>query len=214
MSRRPISFLLILLSGILSCNKSEVVFPPMPIPASEISGSLVGWQLGDTMAISANATVVGPGTPCILASGAIRSNGRFFLTLPQPPPTTLLTIASPHDTLSDTTARVLMLTGLVISGPDQSTQYWAMNQYRMSPDETSAGDFQTSYFYADRPVRWRRTEIISGLGSVFDLQLEKGWNRVVTRVTVSRPDLRISTSRVENMATPTWYNVGRLGLKD
>jgi hypothetical protein len=211
MSRISISFpIIVVLLGVLSCDKSEVVSPTTSVPASEMSGNIVGWQFGDSMAISANAYIVGPGTPYVLASGSVRSNGTFSLSLPQPPPTTLLAVVGQHDTLSDTTARVLMLNGLVLTNPDQSIQYWVMNQYKASPQTPSTNDFYTFYFYADRPVRWRRTEIISGLGVVFDLQLEKGWNRVIIRETVPQPNLRISTSRVENVMTPTWYIVGRL----
>ena len=173
MSRISISFPIIaVLLGVLSCEKSEVVSPTTSVPASEVSGNIVGWQFGDSMAISANAYIAGPGTPYVLASGSVRSNGTFYLSLPEPPPTTLLAVVGQHDTLSDTTARVLILNGLILTNPDQSIQYWIMNQYKASPQTPSTNDFYTFYFYADRPVQWRRSEIISGLGVILDLQLE------------------------------------------
>jgi hypothetical protein len=211
MSRIPIHFpVVVALVVILSCEKSEVVSPIMSVPASEITGTVVGWQMGDSMAISATAPVVGPGTLFILARGSVHSDGTFSLSLQQPPPTTLLPVAGVHDTISDTTARVLMLNGLELSNPDQSIHYWIMNQYRTSPQASSPSDFTVLYFYSNRQVFWRRTEIVSGLGVVFDLYLQEGWNRVIARETVHQPNLSISTFRVEDTVAPTWYIVGRL----
>lgn len=205
MPRMSISLpLIVALLGILSCDKSEVVSPPMSIPASEISGSIVGWQLGDSMTISATATIVGPGTSHILASGAVRSDGRFFLSLPEPPPATLVAGISQHDTLSDPAARVLMVSGLVLANRDQSMRHWVMNQHKVSVQAPSPGDFSTHYFYADRPVHWRLTEIVGDVGVAFDLHLERGWNRVIVRTVVTET-LTLSTFRVENLVSSTWY---------
>lgn len=138
MSRRLIvPATLLSLLGILSCEKSEVVSPvPSVFPASEIAGTIVGWNLGDSMSVSAAAA---PGYG--LATGAVRHDGSFYLSMPTPSPAVLLSLPAEYDSVSDPTARILVVFAIVISNPDQSVQYVAYNEHRASPESFTQNDY-------------------------------------------------------------------------
>ena len=208
MSRRLIvPATLLSLLGILSCEKSEVVSPvPGVSPASEIAGTIVGWNLGDSMAISASAS---PGY--VIAAGAVRHDGTFALSLAQPTAAALWTVTGPYDTLSDTTARVATFIGLTISEPEQSVQYVAQNQLRVSPETFASGDAIVEYVYTTRQLRWKRVPV-PGLSSEesFELRLQAGWNRIIWRETGTPSHPVATASRADGVVVPTWYIIGRL----
>ena len=160
------------------------------------------------MAISAMATIIGPGTPIVLAKGAVRSDGTFTLLLPEPPPATLQTVNSTYDTLSDTGARSLLLNGLLVTNADESVRYWVINQQKGVQENITAALCEVDYFYADRPVTWRRT-LTSGSTDttvvIFDLRLLQGWNRVLVRTENRRAHYTIATFRVEESNVFTWF---------
>jgi hypothetical protein len=201
----------LVISGLLmfsACEQSEVISPTNSAPPAEIYGSIMNWEFGDTMAIDATA-----GVSYVFARGSVRHDGTFYLSLPQPPRTILSRPMSPYDTLSDTGATTLFLNGLLLSNPDQTKQYWIINERRASPQTYSPGDFSIVYIYSDRQVWWRRTEIIGSsdtVGAIFDLHLNNGWNRVTVRHEVDRPHASILIFRVENVQVQSWRIVGEL----
>jgi hypothetical protein len=192
----------------VSCEAPQVVEPPAIPPPPEIHGRIFDWRFGDSMSVTASVTLNGSSIPYSLASAAVRSDGTFQLSLPHPPPNTFWHPQSPFDTLSDSTARVVVVYYLLLSNPDQSVQFVIKNISRPLPTIPSQGDLYLQRVYATKPVTWRTSYVVvtqeDTVAGDSHLNLGTGWNYVTVRHE-ARPRYQLSIGRVENIALDTWY---------
>lgn len=123
------------------------------------------------------------------ASGTIAENGDFTLELQEPPRNALLQVADAWPAglniiSSNPQARLAFIyLYAVYEGRERPAGWIFMDSDEDPDDDLQVGDTYAAYVYANEPTRIRiNATATGGHRYVSDLNLARGWNRVVTEV--------------------------------
>lgn len=169
-------------------REQPVGMPTRADGVTEVTGKVAGYDLG---AGTLRASFDVRSQPVEYASGTIDADGNFTIELLTPPRQALLEVADawPVDlpmTVSNPTARLAFLYFYGVHQDRERPSGWIFMDTVSDPDrETQVGDRYGAYVYAHQPTRIRINASTTGGGQryVADLNLARGWNRVVTEVT-------------------------------
>lgn len=185
---------------------------PMPVRAdgvTVVTGTVPGYDLG---AGTLRASFDIRSQPVEYAGGTIASDGSFSLELLTPPRQALLEVrdAWPVDlplTVSNPTARVAFLYYYGVHQDRERPSGWIYMDSVSDPDqEPQVGDRNAAYVYAHQPTRVRINASTPGGGQryIADLNLARGWNRVVSEVTTVSTGVITVREYIDYGSTVPW----------
>ena len=169
-------------------REQPVSMPVRDDGVTQVSGVVPGYDLG---AGNLRASFDVRSQPVEYASGHIDEGGNFILELLNPPRQALLEVrdAWPVEidlTVSNPTARLAFLYFYSVHQDRERPSGWIFMDTVTDPEqEPRVGDRNAAYVYAHQPTRVRINASTTGGGQryVSDLNLARGWNRVVSEVT-------------------------------
>ena len=187
----------------------------MPVAAdgtTVVSGMVDGY---DGPAGTLDRTLRVRGNDARFASGTIDAGGNFTLQLLVPPAGALLPVRDAWgyeaDIISSNPqARLAFLYVFAVhEGRERPSGWIGMATLTDPDDEQEVGDMEAAYVYASQPTRVRINELVEDGGHryVSDLNLARGWNRVLTTVTSITADVVTLRETVDYTTDVPWAYV-------
>lgn len=144
------------------------------------------------------------------ASGTISESGAFTLELQVPPRNALLQVSDAWpaglDIISSNPQARLAFIYLyaVYEGRERPAGWIFMDSVEDPDEDPQAGDIYAAYVYANEATRIRINATASGYRYVSDLNLARGWNRVVTEVVSVAPGIITQRETVDYSRGVPW----------
>lgn len=183
---------------------------PMPVNAAGttvVTGVVPGYE-GSAGTIGSSFDV--RNVEVNYASGTISDSGAFTLELQVPPRNALLAVADAWPAgldiiSSNPQARLAFIYYYAVYEGRERPEGWIfMDSVEDPEDDPQAGDIYAAYVYANEPTRIRINATASGFRYVSDLNLARGWNRVVTEVVSVAPGIITQRETVDYSSAVPW----------
>ncbi len=211
----------VLVLSLSACTVPAALVPereaatPMPVRAdgiTEVNGTVAGYEgpagtIEVTFQVGSNETTY--------VTGDIRADGSFSLELQVPPREALYPVRdawtySPEVISSNPQARLAFIYAYGVHEGRERPSGWITMDTQVDPEEDyEVGDMYAAYVYANEPTRIRINDQAASGGHryVADLNLARGWNRVVTEVVNITADVVTYRETVDYTTAVPWQYV-------
>jgi hypothetical protein len=207
--------IVILACSFFSCkdNDSVVNNSGGSVSVTNLTGKVSNWIMGDSVTVIAGIflDLYGRGDSLfIFGSNRVSTDGSFSVNLSTPPQEILRGFGNGNYTFSDSSATFCTMLGLTLRYPngtfDPKKIHNACEPYSVfKSDSSNIGDYYAYFMYSDRNVIMLGTD--SG-GTIVhnNLQLKKGWNRILWKIASRQVNVIVMDGVVDNNVSGNWYH--------